>query len=619
MTRRVPRALDLLWRRYWRRALKWRERLVLSEEALHLLLAASVGVLGGIVNLFFYHAIEAVRFLFLHRPGDLVEVAELMRPWERCLTPALGGLLAGFILHFGGQWLRSTSTTNLLEAVVAGDGRLPFRANMVRALSSLVSIGTGASIGREGAITQLSATLASKWGQWRGWPPYRLRLLVGCGAAAGIAAAYNAPISGAVFAAWIVLGNFSMLLFAPLVVSAVVASVMSRSFFGIRPWYEVPAVDFTRLGQLPWFLLLGFLCGVTGALFLKLLRHMEEQFRRLPWPAHGRMALGGALVGVIALGYPGVWGNGYLVTNRILHGEFDRLTVSAVSAGFEGPGWGLVFLVGLLSAKLLATAVSVGSGAVGGVFTPTLFLGAAVGAAFGLALHLLGLAWQMPLATFAVVGMGCVLAATTRSPLLAMVLVFEISLNYSIMPPLMLGCAVATLVAGRLHPDSVYTQTLRTRGLEGATEVTLECRVGDLMRDPVAPVRETATLQEMAQRFLTRTNNFLPVVDAENRLLGVVALHDLKPFLNAGEELRAVIAYDVMRPPPPVVTPNQTLLEALPIVLRSEQQHIPVVISPTDPRLVGALVRAEVLGLLSEAMARSSEARLGNPQRHKDT
>lgn len=613
--RRLPRTVEVLWRRYWRRALQWRERLVLSEETLHLLLAAGVGVIGGLVNLVFFHAIEAVRVFFLHRPGDLVEVAEVMASWERMTMPALGGLLAGLILHWGARWVKPAGTTNLLEAVVAGDGRLPFRANLVRALSSLISIGTGASIGREGGITHLSATLASKWGQWRNWPPYRLRLLVGCGASAGIAAAYNAPISGAVFAAWIVLGNFSMLMFAPLVVAAVVASVLSRSFFGIHPWYEVPAVDFTRLGQLPWFLVLGILCGVLGALFLKLLRYAEQQFRRLAWPVYGRTALGGLLVGLIALGYPGVWGNGYLVTNRILHGEFDRLTAPWVSAGLEGEGWGLLFLVGLLSAKLLATVVTVGSGAVGGVFTPTLFLGAAVGAAFGLGLHLMDWAGRMPVSTFAVVGMGCVMAATTRSPLLAMILVFEISLNYSIMPPLMLGCVVATLVAGRLHPDSVYTESLRARGLETATEVTMECRVGDLMREPVPPVRETATLQEMAQRFLTRANNFLPVVDGENRLLGVVALHDLKPFLNAGEELRAIIAYDVMRPPPPCLTPNQTLFEALPVVLRSEQQHIPVVKSQTDPRLVGALARAEVLGLLSEAMARSCEARLAGPDR----
>lgn len=608
--RRWQRSVELLWHRYWRRALRWRERLWVSEEALHLLLAAGVGVVGGLVNLVFYYAIEAVTWLFLHQPGDPVEVAELLGPWERLFTPALGGLLAGLILHWGLRWVKRPGTTNLLEAVAAGDGRLPFRPNLVRALSSLISIGTGASIGREGGITQLSATLASKWGQWRRWPPYRLRLLVGCGAAAGIAAAYNAPISGAVFAAWIVLGNFSMLLFAPLVVSAVVASVLSRSFFGIRSWYEVPVIEFTRLGQLPWFLLLGMVGGVTGVVFLKMLRFTEEKFRRIPWPVYGRMAVGGLVVGLIALAYPGVWGNGYVVANRILHGEFGRLTADWVSAGLSGTGWGLVFLVGLLSAKLLATVVTVGSGAVGGVFTPTLFLGAAVGAAFGLSLHLLGAALHLPVGTFALVGMGCVFSATTRSPLLAMILVFEISLNYSLMPPLMLGCVVAALVAGRLHPESVYTETLRARGLETATEVTLDCRVGDLMRDPVPPVRETASLQELAQRFLTRTNNFLPVVDGEHRLVGVVALHDLKPFLNAGEELRAVIAYDVMRPPPAWLTPNQSLFEALPVVLRSELQHIPVVNSPVERKLVGALVRAEVLGLLTEAMARGAEARL---------
>src|SRR5690606_34842359 len=187
----------------------------------------------------------------------------------RFIYPALGGLAAGVILYWGLRLVGKQGSTNFLEVVVAGDGRLPFRSAVVRALSSLMSIVSGASIGREGAITQLTAMLASKCGQLAKWQPYRLRLLVACGAASGLAAAYNAPVAGAVFAAQIVLGNFSMNLFAPVVFSSVIASIISRNFFEIQP-YQVPAFTFTKVTELPWFLLLGIFCGILGAGFLKM-------------------------------------------------------------------------------------------------------------------------------------------------------------------------------------------------------------------------------------------------------------------------------------------------------------------------------------------------------------
>ncbi len=267
------------FRRHWQRALRVREKFHFSEEAFHLVLAGGVGVIGGLVNLLFYYATESVKGLFSHQAGRPEEVAEMMVGWQRILTPALGGALAGLVLEWGLRLAGPERTTNLLEVVVAGDGRLPFRNGIVKFLSSLITIGSGGSIGREGGITQLSATLASKWGQLAKWPPYRLRLLVGCGAASGIAAAYNAPISGAVFAALIVLGNFSMSLFAPLVFASVVAAMVSRSFFGIQPWYVIPAfgiTQFTSVAQLPWFICLGVVTGAVGAGFLKLLNQAEE-------------------------------------------------------------------------------------------------------------------------------------------------------------------------------------------------------------------------------------------------------------------------------------------------------------------------------------------------------
>ena len=592
---RLVVAAHAFFRRHWQQALQLREHFILREETLHLVIAGVVGVVGGLVNLVFFHGIEASKLFFLRRPGDPVEVAEMMNPVERVLTPALGGLVAGLVLHWGLRFVGRQGSTNILEVVVAGDGRLPLRSGLVKAISSLVSIGTGASIGREGGITQMSATLASKLGQIAHWPPYRLRLLVGCGAASGIAAAYNAPISGAVFASLIVLGNVSMNLFAPLVFSSVIAAMVSRSFFGIKPAYEVPSHDFTSVLQLPLFLLLGLACGVFGAMFLKMIRYASGWFKQLTWPIYAKMALAGIVVGLIAIKFPGVWGNGYVVNNRILQNEIP-----------------LLILVGLLLAKLLATVVTVGSGTVGGVFTPTMFLGAGLGGIFGASLHHFQFALDWQTSAFALVGMGSMLAATTRSPFLAMIMVFEISLDYSLMPALMLSCVMALVMAGRLERNSIYTEPLRLKGLLEAEETAqfgaaTTQKVSDVMLAPVPPVGETATLPELAQRFLSSANNFLPVVDAERRLVGMVALQDLKEHLGAGHELSAVIACDVMRPPPRCVTPNQRLVDVFNLALASQQQNIPVVSTHESCRLVGALSRTHVLGLFAESIAASSK------------
>lgn len=591
------------WRRWVRRVyrrnrdrlLEWRQKWRPSEDTFHLVLASLVGIMAGLTNVLFYLGTEAIKLIMLHHPGDVVEIAEALPPWMRLLAPTLGGVAAGLALHYSRRFEGRGKSSNILEVVVAGDGRLPFRANLLKTLSSMLSIASGASIGREGSVAHLSATLASSSGQRFRWPPYRLRLLVACGAGAGIAAAYNAPIGGAVFAAQIILGSFAMHLFAPLICASVVAAMVSRTFFGLEPWYQVPVFEFTRVMQLPWFFVLGVLTGVAGAAFLRAMEGCEKLFGRTRLPVYLRLAVAGLVVGAVALRYPEVWGNGYRATSRILSGH---------------EGYTLMFVAGLFVAKLGCTVVTVGAGAVGGVFTPTLFVGAALGSVFAQVLQALG--WvdpHLPVAVFGLAGMAGALAATTHSPLLAMIMVFEISANYSLVPPLMLCCAVSTLVGRKLHATSVYTEPLRRRGLltEETTRLgeALEQRVGDLMQEPIKPIREHATLREISDRFLRTQANFLPVVDRNGRLLGVVALQDLKEYLNAAQSdaLRVFIAADLMRPPPPCLTPGQKLRDALPVLLASKMRRIPVVNNLTEYRLIGALNRNEALGLLSELIS----------------
>lgn len=577
-------------RRHLKRAIEIRERIWINEETLHLLLAGVVGVMGGLTNLIFYGCVEVVMWLAMGGGGEVVEIAEVMNWWQRLLIPAAGGLTAGLILFWGLRLTGKQGASNILEVVVSGNGRLPLRTAIVKGFSSLVSIGTGASIGREGSITQVAATLASKFGQLFKWPPYRLRLLIACGAASGMAAAYNAPVAGSIFAAQVVLGNFSMNLFAPVIFAAVVATMTSRYFFGIEPFYKIPAYDFTYFSQLPWFIILGIISGILSAGFLKTIRLSEEWFAKLNSPIYLRTAVGGLVVGVLAIWFPAVWGNGYGAITRILH---DPVT-----------HWSVLFL---LSAKFVAILACVGSGMVGGVFTPTLFLGAALGSLLGLILNALG--WSaLPTGAFALVGMGSVLAGAIHAPLLAMIMIFEISLNYSIMPPLMLACAVSTLIARGLYRESIYTEPLRIKGIAANPEEerfgeATQTFVGEMMREPVLPIRENVGFQTLAERFLTSTNNFIPVVDEAQRFIGVVALHDMKEYLHSGHEMNGVIAYDLMREPPPALTPNQKLVDAFPVLLQSEFRNVPVVNNRVENRLVGSILRAEALQVISEALA----------------
>jgi CIC family chloride channel protein len=589
MLERFVRGLLPYFRRHLERLLALRELVRINEETFHLIMAGVVGIIGGLVNLCFYALTELTMQVFLQRTGDVVDIAELLPWWQRLLIPALGGIAAGLLLYWGLQLVGNQGASNILEVVVSGNGRLPMRTALVKALSSLISIATGASIGREGSITQMSATLASKLGQLAKWPPYRLRLLVGCGAAAGLAAPYNAPIAGSLFAAQIVFGSFAMNWFAPLIFSAVIATMVSRYFFGIKPFYEIPNYDFTNISQLPWFMVLGVTSGFLSAAFLKLLRWSEEGFAKLKLPIYWRLGLSGLVAGALAIEIPEIWGNGYGAITRILHGPLTQ--------------W---FLLALFVAKLLATLASVGSGTVGGVFTPTLFLGAALGSLFGSSLRNLDLT-AFPGGAFAMVGMGSVLAGTTHAPLLAMIMIFEISLNYSIMPPLMLACALSTLVSRGLHRDSVYTEPLRRKGITAKDEderlgAATETSVGEIMREPVPPVRPNTTFSELAARFLTTTNNFIPVVDETQRFIGVVALQDMKEYLHRGTEMNGVIAYDIMREPPQALTPNQKLTDAFPILLQSEQRNVPVINNRIESHLVGSVRRSEALQMISEAL-----------------
>lgn len=403
-----------------------------SELYLLLVMAALAGFFGALVTVVFREGIRALEWLVSGQDQGLVATAEALSGWQRLLLPVIGGLIAGLILQQVGGLLRGRATTDYMEAVAAGDGWISIRHSLVKAASSLVTVGSGGSIGREGAMVQLSAMVASAMGRLSRFPRDRLRLLVAAGAAAGLAAAYNAPIAATLFVAEIVLGSIALEHIGPLIVAAVIASTTVHDLLGYAPVYDIPAFQLVSDWELGLYLLLGVLAGHLGPVFLSLLGRAHRLFRRIPTPLAIRMAFGGLVVGAISVYEPQVWGNGYSVVNSVLHEP-----------------WVWQALLTVLVLKMIATAATHGSGAIGGAFTPTLFVGAMLGALFGTAAHTLLPDGTAPASAYAVVGMGAMLAGTTHAPLMSILMVFELTMDYQIVLPLMLAVVTAHYTARR--------------------------------------------------------------------------------------------------------------------------------------------------------------------------
>ncbi|CFB61837.1 ClcB-like voltage-gated chloride channel protein [Pandoraea apista] len=474
-----------------------------------LLLAGIVGLLGALATVAFREALSGLQFLLAGHRSGMVELAQNLNWWQRLLLPSVGGLIAGLILQYATLWVPKKGADDYMEAIAIGTGVLSLRQTLVKSLSSLCSVASGASIGREGPMVQLAAMFASLVGRILAFPPERLRLLVACGATAGITSAYNAPIAGALFISEIVYGSISTATLGPLVVASVIANIVIRQFLGYEAVCQMPRFDFVSGWEVFFYVGLGVLAGVLAPLFLRLLDSAKQRFSALPVPLFLRLALGGLVVGVLSLQVPQVWGNGYSVVNSILHTHWAWQALAMV----------LVF-------KVLATASSAGSGAVGGVFTPTLFVGAALGSLYGLAMNALAPATASVASSYAVVGMGAFLAATTYAPLMSILMIFEMTLSYQVVLPLMLACVTAYLTAQTLRADSVYAKSLRRNQVAGRwlsmTSGGSEMRLSSLAVDNDAVVSAAESPEAIGERFIATGYRNLVVRAPDGRLVGTL-------------------------------------------------------------------------------------------------
>jgi chloride channel protein, CIC family len=547
--------------------------------------ATLVGLAGALASVVFRELIRLFTKLFtgytsmVGQGEGLVDAASSLVWWHRAIVPIVGGVLAGLVLHFVGRTFQSHKAVDYIEAVKVGDGKIGFRASILKSFGSLLTISSGGSIGREGSMVQLAAMLGSRLGLLARAPVPRLRLMVACGVAAGIAAAYNAPLSGALFASEIVLGSTSMESFGPLVISSVISNSTIHRFLGYGPVFDVPPVAFASSNwELIFYVFLGVLCGHLAPPFLALLDFAKSQFVRLKLPLYWQLGLGGVIVGCISAGVPEVWGNGYSVVSHILQGQLV----------------GLMLLVVLL-AKVLATSATVGSGGVGGVLTPSLFVGAAIGALVGGVFHgLMPHVASVPEA-YALIGMGGFLAATTQAPLTSIVMIFEMTLDYDILLPLMLACVTAHYTAKVYRKgQSVYHATLsRALVAEHGDDWRLRT-VETLVKPPAAVVSGTTSLADIYDQLPKRPLQRVYVTSGDD----LVAWFDPRKVLERlqkGEIDWGLPAEAVSLPVNFALAPDMSLCEALDGFLREQATALPVTPGQWRHTLLGEVSRSDVL------------------------
>lgn len=430
------------------------------------------------------------------------------------LIPVLAGLVYGPLVSRFAPQARGHGVPEVMFAVAENGGRIPAPVAGVKALASALCIGAGGSVGREGPIVQIGSALGSTLGRAVRASPARMRTLVACGAAAGIAATFNAPLAGVFFALELILADFAAEAFGAVVLSAVVASVIGRSFLGDQAFLILPRFEVHTVAEYGLYALLGLVGALVALVFVKVLYAVEDgcdaAWQRTRGPEWARPAAGGLLLGLLLLALPQMYGVGYPVLDNAVAGRY------AVG-----------FLLLLLIGKIVATSLTIGIGGSGGVFAPSLFVGAALGAAFGQVAHSLvpGLVTQP--GAYALIGMGAVFAGAARAPITAVVILFELTGEYSIILPLMLAVVIATSVSTALSKDSIYTLKLRRRGVDIGRAAGLSLVVGNVM-EPLPPALPASSPLAVVRERLLDAEGSLPVIDDAGRFLGLVGLPDVE-------------------------------------------------------------------------------------------
>ncbi len=503
-----------------------------SERTGMVILAVTIGLFGGLGATGFRFLIQFFQKMFWGGRFTLDLVGQT--PWLLKIgIPAVGGLLCGLLIYFFAKEAKGHGVPEVMEAVARRSGIIRARVVVVKAFASALSIASGGSVGREGPIVQIGSALGSTLGQTLKLSGRRLKTLVGCGAAAGIAATFNAPIAGALFAAEVILGDFTVAQFSPIVISSVSATVLARHFMGNVPAFEIPRYELVSAYEFIPYVLLGLLAAFVAVAFNIAIHKSEDIFDKIRMPGYLKTAIGGVIIGCFALSFPQIYGVGYETITEVLLGNSVGLLLAAL----------IVF-------KILATSITLGSGGSGGIFAPSLFIGAMLGGFIGGEAHQLFPGVTATSGAYALVGMGAVVAAATHAPLSAIIILFELTGSYQIIPALMVACTISTLLAMKLKRESIYTMKLARRGIDLAAgkdiNILKNLSVRSVVNKSVETIPCEARLPEIVERMTQSHHQDFYVIDAVRMLSGHISMNDLGLLFKEGKDLNTLlIAEDI--------------------------------------------------------------------------
>ena len=599
-------------------------KLGFGDDAFLLLMAVLIGTVTGAAAVGFHELTNLIRDALYKRPGEEGFLYG-HGMWLLVLLPAAGGLAVGLVSRYVFRAREGHGVVDVMESVVRTSGFQRPAIAIEKTLTSALTIGSGGSAGAEGPIVQIGAAIASGVGQLFRATRSSMPVLTGCGTAAGISAIFNAPFGGVLFTLEVILQDFSIRSFTPVVLASVIAQVTTQALFQVshhaeeyRAIFQVPGgILVPGNATLTWaqvgnFVLLGMVCGLVGAAFIRLMNRAEHLFSKLSFPRFARPALGGTILGLIGVAYllangykpfaysvypmPAFFGDGYGVIQQLLDRHYYLHMRRVV----------VLLLVVLCGVKMLGTSITLGSGGSGGIIAPALFIGATAGAVVGHLLQATG--WfpglQPPL--YALVGMGAVLAAVVHAPMASILICFELTRDDQVMLPAMLGCIIAVAVARVVQPDSIYTQSLRMRGVRLGTTgdyvLLRRITVEQVPLDPVSIVGDGDPLQHLLDlTALTNTYEFV-VADALGRYEGMILGPQLGPVLMDREAIPVLVARDVMRVDVPPVRTTDDLATVFDAFSQHDVSHLPVCVPQKADHVIGLISRVAVIRRYQEAL-----------------